>query len=129
MKPNFAKLNEPLVELEPVIDIGPDGRSLDLLQSIYRNTSLPLSTRRNAAVAALPFEFPKLAVTALVPPDQDFAALLDQRLQRINKMKLVNAKPDEGCIEKIEEPKAEEGRVTDLTLPPPIPDRRSRRRV
>jgi hypothetical protein len=50
-----------------LIDIGPDGQSLDLLQAIYRNVSLPLSTRRSAAVAALPFEFPKLAVTAFVP--------------------------------------------------------------
>ena len=82
-----------------------------------------------AASMALPFEFPKLAVTALVPPDQDFAALLDQRLQRRREMevKLVEAKPiEEGCIEK-----AEEGSklVTDLTLAPAIPDRRFRRRA
>jgi hypothetical protein len=39
-----------------------------------------------AAIAALPFEVPKLAVTAVVS-EQDFATLLDRRLKRIEEMK------------------------------------------
>jgi len=39
-----------------------------------------------AAIAALPFESPKLAVTAVVS-EQDFATLLDQRLKRMEAMR------------------------------------------
>src|SRR5262249_552286 len=51
-----------------------------------RNNQLPLTTRMRAAIAALPFEVPKLAVTAVVS-EQDFATLLDRRLKRIEEMK------------------------------------------
>ena len=39
-----------------------------------------------AAIAALPHEVPKLAVTAVMT-DNDFATLLDRRLKRIEEMK------------------------------------------
>jgi len=39
-----------------------------------------------AAIAALPHEVPKLAVTAVVA-DNDVATLLDSRLKRIEEMK------------------------------------------
>jgi lambda repressor-like predicted transcriptional regulator len=60
--------------------------SLEFLQAVYCNDQLPLSTRMRAAIAALPFEVPKLAVTAVVS-EQDFATLLDRRLKRIEEMK------------------------------------------
>ena len=44
-----------------------------------------------AAIAALPFESPKLAVTAMVS-EQDFATLLDQRLKRMEAMRADEAK-------------------------------------
>jgi anti-sigma-K factor RskA len=42
--------------------------------------------RIRAMIAALPFETPKLAVTATVS-ENDFATLLDRRLKRIEEMK------------------------------------------
>jgi hypothetical protein len=47
---------------------------------------LPLLTRVRVAVACLPYEVPKLAVTAVVS-EQDFATVLDRRLKRIEEMK------------------------------------------
>ena len=69
-----------------------------------------------AAIAALPFEVPKLAVTALVS-EQDFATLLDRRLKRIEEMK----------AKAIEATPTIDGEKVDARLPPPLPDRRFRR--
>jgi len=75
-----------------------ENRSLELLQAIYCNDELPLPTRMRAAMAVLPFESPKLAVTAQVS-ESDFAALLDRRLKRIEEMKLIEAEPTNGAPE------------------------------
>src|SRR5262249_35066525 len=78
------------------IEIPADGISLDLLKAVYRNNQFPLTTRMRAAIAALPFEVPKLAVTAVVS-EQDFATLLDRRLARIAEAKanpqIINGTP------------------------------------
>jgi hypothetical protein len=92
--------------------------SLEFLQAVYTNEGLPLFTRMRAAVACLPFEYPKLQAHAFIPPGGDFAQQLDRRLARRRELKLIEAKPING-----------EGPKTDLTMPPPIPDRRFRRRV
>ena len=48
-------------------EAGPEATtSLDLLRSVYQDPTLPLATRMRAAALALPFEFPKLSVTASV---------------------------------------------------------------
>src|SRR5215471_16442715 len=65
------------MEMETVVE----DSALSFLQACYRNPSLNLTTRMRAAIAALPFEVPKLAVTAVVS-EQDFATLLDRRLKR-----------------------------------------------
>jgi hypothetical protein len=65
-------------------------RALEFLQAIYMDDELPLLTRVRVAIACLPFETPKLAIVAQVS-DQDFATLLDQRIARYEKMKLIEA--------------------------------------
>jgi len=62
--------------------LGPNEISLDLLRAVYRNNQLPLPTRMRAAIAALPHEVPRLAVTAQIS-ENDIASLLDKRLARI----------------------------------------------
>ena len=85
--PAFAKLTprrEP--EEDDPLQLSPTAMSLEGLQAVYRNPSLPLQMRIRAMIAALPFETPKLAVTATVS-EHDFATLLDRRLKRIEEMK------------------------------------------
>jgi len=72
------------------IEIPSDGISLDLLRAVYRNSSLALTTRMRAAIAALPHEVPRLAVTAQIV-DNDFATLLDQRIAHYQQMQLANS--------------------------------------
>jgi hypothetical protein len=67
------------------IDLPPNGTSLTLLQLVYRNAALPLVTRMRAAVAALPMEHPRLAVTAQIT-ERDFAVLLDERLENLKRL-------------------------------------------
>jgi hypothetical protein len=64
----------------------PEGAtSLDLLQHVYRNPSLPLPTRMRAAGMALPHEHPKLAVTTVVNVG-DFADQLEKAVERSRKV-------------------------------------------
>jgi hypothetical protein len=58
------------------------GSSLEFLQAIYRSTDQPLARRMRAAIAALPFESPKLAVTASFGPESGFAARLEAAIER-----------------------------------------------
>jgi hypothetical protein len=97
------------------LDLGPEAISLDFLRAVYRDPTQALTTRMRAAMACLPFEVPKLAVTAVVT-NNDIATLLDQRIERFQKMKLIEAKRTN-----------EDGGSVDARLPPPVPDRRFRR--
>jgi|SRR5262245_6895177 len=72
------------------LDLGPEAISLDLLRAVYRDPTLALTTRMRAAIAALPHEVPRLAVTAQVT-DMGVAELLDRRLKRLEEMKLIEA--------------------------------------
>src|SRR5215467_13078731 len=107
------------------IEIPLNAISLDLLQAVYRCNELPLHTRMRAAMATLPHEVPRLAVTAQVS-DQDFATLLDQRIARYENMKLLDAKP---AIEatRVEPPEPTSKPHVEVETKPPLartPDRR-----
>src|SRR5215467_1633086 len=72
------------------IEIPPNAISLDVLRAVYRCNELPLTTRMRAAMACLPHEVPRLAVTAQVS-DMGVAEILDRRLKRLEEMKLIEA--------------------------------------
>src|SRR6516225_3303891 len=74
--------------LDEVIDNPENAHAL--LRAVYQNPEVPLSVRMRAAMACLPFETPKLAVTAQIT-EQDFATLLDRRLKRLEELKLIEA--------------------------------------
>jgi len=109
--PSFAKItqgSEPTLEDDP-LQLNANASGLEGLQAVYRNPRLPLQMRIRAMIAALPFETPKLAVTATVS-ENDFATLLDRRLKRIEEMK---AKAIEATPQ--------------VEVKPALPDRRYRR--
>jgi hypothetical protein len=62
--------------------------ALAYLQSIYRNPSEPDGRRMRAAMAALPFETPKLAVTTNIS-NENFAAMLDRAIAASGKTQVV----------------------------------------
>jgi hypothetical protein len=99
------------------LDIPSGANALEVLQAIYRSSDMPLHTRMRAAIAAIPFESPKLAVLATVGAD-DFGAMLDRAVARSRRV--IDVKP----IPK--EPKPAPP-PTDVRLVPTIYDRRYRR--
>lgn len=92
-------LEEP-VRTEPAlvgVDIGTAGDSLELLQATYRDPSAERGVRMRAAIAALPFERPKLAVT-VTTSSEDLAARLEaMRRRRAAQPKLIEARAEPGA--------------------------------
>jgi hypothetical protein len=106
-------------EQATVISIGPNATSLDLLQAVYRNPSIPLPVRIRCAGLALPHEHPRLMVQAQLTED-DFATILERRIHNYERIK------NGGVIEaaKIDKPEIE---PSDARLAPRLADRRFRR--
>jgi hypothetical protein len=73
-------------------ELDPNATSLKFLQTIYRSSAVPLTTRMRAAIAAIQFEHPKLAVTATIDGNNDFAAQLDRAIDRSRRV-MIEAKP------------------------------------
>src|SRR5262249_406367 len=108
--------NDPYAIPKPDQPESPKLDALRYLQIIYRDPRLSTAVRMRAAGLSLPFESPKLAVTAVVS-EQDFATVLDRRLKRIEEIK-ANA---------IEATPITDDEKVDARLPPVLPDRRFRR--
>ena len=109
------------------IEIPPNGTSLDLLQAVYRRSDLPLTTRMRAAIAALNYELPRLAVTAQIS-ESDFAAVLDKRIAHYQALQRANGSSMIEANKLIEaEPVEAEPEIEVKPPMPRIADRRYRR--
>lgn len=73
-------LSEP-VAIEPVTATS----SLDFLRAIYSDPGQPMQRRMRAAIAALPFENPKMAVVASIQGNAGFASRLEAAIVRSRK--------------------------------------------
>jgi hypothetical protein len=132
---------EELIDLQTVqvqekvdeIDLPQDGTSLTLLQKIYRSSAIPLSTRMRAAIAAIQFEHPKLAVTASIQAG-DFADQLDRAVERSRRVLMIEAKPITEANVSSNAANVSANAPSNTTRPvttnghkPSVPDRRYRR--
>jgi hypothetical protein len=64
--------------------------SLDFLQAVYLNETLPLGTRLRAAIEAAPYEHSKQP--ARVRVEQDFGHQLDRAIDASNRAKLIDGR-------------------------------------
>jgi hypothetical protein len=69
------------IEAVAEIEVAPDASSLDFLRTVYRDPYQPIARRMRAAIAALPFEHPKLSAVASLGPNHGFAARLERALK------------------------------------------------
>jgi hypothetical protein len=111
-------------ELIDEIGVGINAKAHDVLVAIYRNPRMPPHTRMRAAIAAIPFESPKLAVTASVPFNETFANLLDRATKRSAKVRVIAAAP----IEDRPEPEKPTVELTPYRPPATLDIKRFRRR-
>ena len=107
-------------------ELEPNATSLTLLQKVYRSSSVALQTRMRAAIAALPFESPKLAVVATLNAG-DFADQLEAAIERSRRVSpMIEAKPTTNVSS--ENVSSEASSTKTLSNGKPmIPDRRYRR--
>ena len=84
-----------LVEPEEEPDgAGEPASALDYLQDVYRGRRQAEHSRMRAAMAALPFESPKLAVTTNVT-NEHFSAMLERAIARSREpLKQIELKPN-----------------------------------
>jgi hypothetical protein len=117
---NFPEMEyKPMVVDDPERVVDQDLDALKYLQLVYRGQIQAEGQRMRAAIAALPFETPRLSINANIE-GKDFGLRLEAAIKRsgvqIERVRVIEAKPPQ-----IEPPQ------TDVTLRPPVPDRRFRR--
>ena len=78
--PSFADPANLEPKTNEAIELEPNATSLTLLQKVYHSSAVALSTRMRAAMAALPFEHPKLAVVTTINAG-DFADQLERAIE------------------------------------------------
>jgi hypothetical protein len=61
---------------------------LDLLRAIYTDSTQPINRRMRAAIAALPFEHPKLAVIARWDASEGIGAQLEAAIAKSQALRL-----------------------------------------
>ena len=67
--------------------------SLEFLQAVYLNETLPLPTRLRAAIEAAPYEHPKLTAVSVGYHDGTaFADRLDRAIEASNRAKLIEGR-------------------------------------
>jgi hypothetical protein len=74
------------IEFEDAEVLGDNISSLAFLQAVYRCPNQTLHVRMRAAALCLPYEHPKLAVTALLDGTEDLGARLSRAIQRSAKV-------------------------------------------
>jgi hypothetical protein len=67
--------------------------SLDFLKAVYSDPELPLQTRLRAAVAAAPYEHPRLSMTAVVTANEEFVKRLELCWERSSRVMLEPPEP------------------------------------
>src|SRR6516162_8172670 len=77
---------EEALRLVDPLGLAPDATSLDFHRAVYRNASLPISTRQRSAIAALQFEHPKLQISAIID-EKSFAYRLERAIERTEQAK------------------------------------------
>ena len=95
------------------------------LQGVYQGRWPYEPHRVRAARECLPFERPKLAVTAIIDPTEDFAARLDRCIERSRQPRTIEAETIETTVASECEGHSDQGQPSRPFGP--LPDRRFRR--
>ncbi|WP_426410042.1 hypothetical protein [Bradyrhizobium ganzhouense] len=86
----FYQALQQIAKPDAEIELPADATSLDFLQAVYRDPQQTLPVRMRAAIAALPFERPKLAVIANV---NSFAAQMEAIARQSGRSNVIDASP------------------------------------
>jgi hypothetical protein len=93
MKETYYEALDRIMSVPDEVAMPAHGTSLDLLREVYRDQRQPLSVRMRAAVAALPFEHPKLSVTGTAHLASGFANRLEALMQSRGISAVIDATP------------------------------------